>query len=221
MAKVIERDSLIGKRITKLDAPEKAAGMTRYIHDINLSGQLHGKILRSARVHALIKRIDTSKARALPGVHAVITGADVPNQVPIGVGKDHLPLKTDRVRSLRDEIAAVAADSEEIALAALKLIEVEYEDLQVIGDPNAALAPGAALIHPEPHGADCTPEHLKTAPAYRGRPDNVAMTFEYAQGDVVAGGGEGGLGFWKNLPPARKAPWEDRKVRATLSIRPR
>src|SRR3990172_9266895 len=190
MAKVIEQQSLIGKRIAKLDAPEKAAGMTRYIHDINLSGQLHGKILRSARVHALIKRIDTSKARALPGVHAVITGADVPHQVPIGVGKDHLPLKTDRVRSLRDEIAAVAADSEEIAVQALKLIEVEYEDLPVIGDAYAALAPGAALIHPEPHGADGAPEHLKTAPAYRGRPDNVAMTFEYAQGDVAAGEAE-------------------------------
>jgi xanthine dehydrogenase molybdenum-binding subunit len=190
MAKVIERDTLIGKRIAKLDAPEKAAGMTRYIHDINLSGQLYGKILRSARVHALIKRIDTSKAKALPGVHAVITGADVPHQVPIGVGKDHLSLKTDRVRSLRDEIAAVAADSEAIAEQALKLIEVEYEDLPVIGDPYAALAPGAALIHPEPHGADGAPEHLKTAPAYRGRTDNVAMTFEYAQGDVVAGEAE-------------------------------
>ena len=103
--------SLIGKRIPKMDAPMKASGKTRYIHDINLPGQLHAKILRSARVHALIKKIDTSKAKALPGVHAVITAADVPNQHPIGVAKDHLSLKTDRVRSLRDEISAVAADS--------------------------------------------------------------------------------------------------------------
>src|SRR3972149_6109631 len=158
MASFIEKGTLIGTRIKKLDAPEKAGGKTRSVHALDLPGQLHGKILRSARLHALIKRIDTSKARALPGVHAVITGADVPHQVPIGVGKDHLPLKTDRVRSLRDEIAAVAADSEEIAVQALKLIEVEYEDLPVIGDAYAALAPGAALIHPEPHGADGAPE---------------------------------------------------------------
>ena len=61
---LIERDSLIGKRITKMDAPEKASGKTRYVHDIDLPGQLYGKILRSARVHARIRRIDTSKAKA-------------------------------------------------------------------------------------------------------------------------------------------------------------
>ena len=79
-----------------MDAPEKASGKTRYIHDIDLPGQLYGKILRSARVHARIISIDTSAAKALAGVHAVITAADVPWQRPIGVGKDHLPLKTDR-----------------------------------------------------------------------------------------------------------------------------
>ena len=100
--KVIEKDTLIGKRITKLDAPEKASGKTRYVHDLNLPGQLHGMILRSERLHARITRIDTSKARALPGVHAVLTAADVPYQRPLGVGKDQLPLKSDIVRSLRD-----------------------------------------------------------------------------------------------------------------------
>ena len=101
--------SLIGQRIPKMDAPEKASGKTRYIHDIDVPGQLHAAILRSTRVHALIKRIDVTKARALPGVHAVLTAADIPDQRPIGVAKDHLPLKTDRVRSQRDEIAAGAA----------------------------------------------------------------------------------------------------------------
>ena len=113
--------SLIGKRIPKLDAPDKASGKTRYIHDLEVPGALHAKILRSTQVHAKILSIDTAAAKALPGVHAVITAADVPWQRPIGVAKDHLPLKTDRVRSLRDEIAAVAADTEEIAEQALKL----------------------------------------------------------------------------------------------------
>jgi xanthine dehydrogenase molybdenum-binding subunit len=190
--KTIAADTLIGKRIPKLDAPEKATGKTRYIHDIDLPGQLHAKILRSARVHAKIKSIDVSAARALPGVHCVITAADVPDQRPIGVAKDHLPLKSQRVRSLRDEIAAVAAESAEIAEAALKLIRVEYEDLPVVTDAREAIGPGAVLIHPEPHGADGSHEHLKQGMpiAFAGKPDNIAMRFDYSHGDVVRGEAE-------------------------------
>ncbi len=172
--KTVAKDSLIGKRIAKLDAPEKAAGKTRYVHDIDVPGQLHGKILHSARLHARIRRIDTTKARALPGVHAVITAADVPEQRPIGVKKDHMPLKGDRVRSYRDEIAAVAADSVEIAEQALKLIEVEYEDLPPLTDPRLAQAEGAPALHDE-------------------APDNVAMTFDYDNGDLAQGEAESDL----------------------------
>jgi len=190
--RVIEPDSLIGKRIPKMDAPDKASGRTRYIHDINLPGQLHGKILRTDRIHAIIKSIDTSAAKALPGVHVVLTGYDIPDQRPIGVAKDHFPLKVSRVRSERDEIAAVAAESEEIAEAALKLIKVEYEDLPVIGNPEESIKPDAVLIHPEPHGADGTHLHLKqgTSIAHRGKPDNIAMRFDYAHGDIVQGEAE-------------------------------
>lgn len=197
MPETIQKDSLIGKRITKLDAPEKAGGKTRYIHDIDLPGQLYGKILRSSRIHAKIRSIDTAAAKALPGVHAVITAADVPYQRPIGVAKDHFPLKTDRVRSLRDEIAAVAAESEAIAEAALKLIKVEYEDLPVLADPRDSLKPDAPLIHPEPHGASARHDHLKQAQgiAYLGKPDNIAMTFDYQQGDVAEGERESDVVF--------------------------
>jgi xanthine dehydrogenase molybdenum-binding subunit len=163
--------SLIGKRIPKLDAPDKASGKTRYIHDIEVSGALHAKILRSSEVHARIVSIDTSAAKRLPGVHAVITAADVPWQRPIGVAKDHLPLKTDRVRSLRDEVAAVAADTEEIAEEALKLIRVRYEPLPVLASTDDALASGAPQLH-------------------EGHANNVAMTFDYAQGDVAQGEAE-------------------------------
>jgi xanthine dehydrogenase molybdenum-binding subunit len=169
--RVIERETLIGKRIPKLDAPEKASGKTRYIHDIDVPGQLWGRILRSSRVHARIKRIDVSKARALPGVHVVITAADVPDQRPIGVNKDHPVLKGDKVRCIRDEIAAVAADSEVIAEEAVRLIEVEYEDLPVMVDPEASLAAGAPVIN-EKHA------------------DNVAMRFDYSHGDVAQGEAE-------------------------------
>ena len=183
MSAVDERaaGSLIGQRIVKLDAAEKASGKTRYVHDIDLPGQLHAAILRSTRVHALIRRVDTSRARALPGVHAVLTAADVPDQRPIGVAKDHLPLKRDRVRSVRDEIAAVAAETEAIARAALALIEVEYEDLPVVADAEDALAPGAPLVHPPLAGAPAG------APVgIAGKADNVAMRFDYTHGDVAA-----------------------------------
>ncbi|HSN32721.1 MAG TPA: xanthine dehydrogenase family protein molybdopterin-binding subunit [Ideonella sp.] len=168
-----------------MDAPDKAAGRTRYIHDIDLPGQLHAAILRSRRVHARIVRIDASRARALPGVHAVLTAADVPDQRPIGVARDHLPLKTDRVRSVRDEVAAVAAESEAIARAALALIEVEYQDLPVLADAEAALAPGAPTIHPRIEGAAA-----KSPVGLAGRDDNVAMRFDYSHGDVAAGEAE-------------------------------
>jgi xanthine dehydrogenase molybdenum-binding subunit len=177
----IAPDSLIGKRIPKLDAPQKASGRTRYIHDIDLPGQLHARILRSDRVHARIVRIDTSAAKALPGVHVVLTAADVPDQRPIGVARDHLPLKGERVRSVRDEIAAVAADSVEIAEAALKLIRVEYEDLPVLADAHEAIRPGAVLIHPDRAAADG---------AGGPRQDNVAMRFDYTHGDVAQGEAE-------------------------------
>jgi CO/xanthine dehydrogenase Mo-binding subunit len=116
-------------------------------------GQLHAAILRSTQVHARIRGIDTAAARALPGVHAVITAADVPWQRPIGVSKDHLPLKSDRVRSLRDEVAAVAADTEAIAREALGLIKVDYEPLPLVterrrgaaGWSTAAARRGSAL----------------------------------------------------------------------------
>ncbi len=174
--------SLIGQRIPKMDAPEKASGKTRYVHDIELPGQLHAAILRSSRVHARIVRIDTTAARALPGVHAVLTAADVPEQRPIGVAKDHLPLKRTLVRSLRDEIAAVAADSEAIARAALRLIEVEYEDLAVIADAEDALAPGAPLVHPPILGAPAG-----ASVGLAGKADNIAMRFDYDHGDLKLG----------------------------------
>ncbi len=177
--------TLIGQRVPKMDAPEKAAGKTRYVHDLDVPGQLHAAILRSARAHARLVRIDTARARALPGVHAVITAADVPDQRPIGVAKDHLPLKRDRVRSLRDEIAAVAADTDAIARQAVALIEVEYEDLPLVTDAQAALSPGAPLVHPPVEGAPAgAPVGLA------GRGDNVAMRFDYAHGDVAEGEAE-------------------------------
>ncbi|MHC4413664.1 MAG: xanthine dehydrogenase family protein molybdopterin-binding subunit [Planctomycetota bacterium] len=167
MMTTIDKETLIGKRVPKLDAPKKVTGEAKYLHDIELPNMLVGKILRSERVHARIVGIDTRAARALPGVKVVLTAADTPG-VGLGHGKDNPPLKGDKVRCIRDEIAAVAAESDEIADAALRLITVEYEDLPAVFSPAAALQKGAPVIHD-------------------GHPDNVPFRWDYRQGDLARG----------------------------------
>jgi xanthine dehydrogenase molybdenum-binding subunit len=145
--------SVIGKATPKRDGAEKVTGRTQFLHDLTLPRMTHGAILRTRFPHACIRRIDTARARALPGVVTVIT-ADMVEQHPFGFAKDHLALKGGKagggkVRCIRDEIAAVAAETEEIAYRALELIEVEYDELPTVLDPEAALRPGAPLVHEE------------------------------------------------------------------------
>src|SRR3990172_5415522 len=106
--------AVIGQRLPKLDAPDKATGRTVYGHDVRLPGMLHGRILYSRYPHARILSVDVSRALKLPGVKAVITAADNP-PTKFGYGKDNTPLKGEVVRSLRDEVAAVAATDPEVA----------------------------------------------------------------------------------------------------------
>jgi CO/xanthine dehydrogenase Mo-binding subunit len=138
----MEQYAQIGKRIPKLDAVDKATGKSRYIQDIHAPGMLYGKILYSKYAHAKIISIDTSKAEKLYGVRAVLTGKDVPPKMKMGFYKDNPPIKSGKVRSFRDEVAAVAAVSPEIAAEALKLIAVKYEALPGVFDPETAMQPG-------------------------------------------------------------------------------
>jgi len=138
----------IGKRVPKLDAIDKVTGRAVYGHDMKLPRMLYGKILRSERAHARILNIDTSRARKLPGVKAVTTGYDIPD-IRVGFARDNPVLKTGKVRSFRDEIAAVAVVDEDTAQEALDLIRVEYEDLPAVFDPEEAMKPGAPLVHEE------------------------------------------------------------------------
>jgi len=144
--------SVVGKPIPKLDAAQKAMGRAEYIQDIKLPGMLYGKILYSKFANANIIKIDTSKAKALAGVHAVLTGEDVPKKMKMGFIKDNPPIKKGKVNSFRDEVAAVAAISLDIAKKALDLIEIEYEELEGIFDPEKAMEKDSPLVH----------EHLKS-----------------------------------------------------------
>jgi CO/xanthine dehydrogenase Mo-binding subunit len=140
--------AVIGKGTPKRDGPEKVTGRTQYLHDLVLPRMLHGRILRAQYPHARLVRIDASRARALPGVVAVITGEDV-EQHPFGFLKDQLALKRDKVRCIRDEVVAVAAETPSLAEEALALVDVEYETLPAVFDPRQALEPGAPLVHEE------------------------------------------------------------------------
>lgn len=138
--------NIIGKPTPKLDAGDRVSGKSVYGQDIELPKMLHGGILRAKYPSAKIKSIDVSKAKSLDGVVCVITADDVDTE-NLSYRKDHPVLKKDEVNCIRDEIAAVAADTKEIAENALKLIKVEYEERKGIFDPEEALKEDAPKIN--------------------------------------------------------------------------
>ncbi|OOG65717.1 dehydrogenase [Sinorhizobium sp. A49] len=145
---------IVGKSVKRDDVLEKVTGEAQYTGDIKRPGMLYGKIKRASIAHARIKAIDVSKALAYPGVKAVLTHQNVPRVLHYGsphprsasCTKDQYILD-DKVRFWGEGVAAVAAISEEIADEALDLIEVEYEALPAVFEPEDAVQPGAPLIH--------------------------------------------------------------------------
>ncbi|MDN5362489.1 MAG: hypothetical protein PWP70_1536 [Moorella sp. (in: firmicutes)] len=145
----------VGKPTPLKDAAAKATGRLTYVGDMELPHMLHGKILFSPVPHARIKSIDTSAAEALPGVRAVATYLNSPRVAynsALRYSGHNIPrneyIFDEKVRFIGDRVAAVAADDEETAARALKLIKVEYEELPAVFDPEEALKPGAPEIHP-------------------------------------------------------------------------
>ncbi len=140
----------VGRPVPRPDAVEKVTGRALYADDLQFPDMLYGATLRSPYPYARIKRIDTSKAKALPGVHAVLTHEDVPGRKVHGViYKDWPVLCWDVVRYVGDAVAIVAAETPELAQQALDLIEVEYEPLEPITTPLQGLQPDAPVLHPE------------------------------------------------------------------------
>jgi len=140
--------NVVGKPFRKVDARAKCTGQTKFADDIFLPRMLYCKILRSHLPHALIKNIDFSKARSLPGVAGIITGKDLP--IPYGilpVSQDEHALCIDKVRFIGDPVAAVAAIDEDVAFDAMNLIEVEYEPLQTI----SSIEEGVMIDEPRIH----------------------------------------------------------------------
>ncbi len=148
--------NLVGKPEIKVDAVKLVQGKAVFTDDFRLEGMLYGALLTSPHAHARIKRIDASQARALTGVHAVLTYQDIPRVKHASGGQSYpqpLPYDQacldDKVRHEGDRVAVVAAETPELAEAALKLIEVEYEVLPTVVDPREAMKAGAPIIHDE------------------------------------------------------------------------
>jgi CO/xanthine dehydrogenase Mo-binding subunit len=158
----------------------KVSGKAVYAVDVTLPGMAWGKLLRSPISYGKIKRIDTSKATALPGVRAIITGEDCAG-LRIGRRLYDMPILADGVvRFTGEKVAAVAADDELIAEEAVNLIEVEYEEMEPVLDPVEAMKPGAPLLHPDVMTYKGLPRPLQA-------PSNDFIYITWKKGDIEAG----------------------------------
>ena len=175
--------TVLGTDLIRSDGHDKVTGTGRYTADLTITGMLHAKFRYADHTHARITRIDTTRARALPGVFAVITHDDVPDVRYGAFVQDRTLFAKDVVRFEGEIVAAVAALTPEIAEQAAALIEVDYEPLPAVADIEAALADGAPLVHAdwESYGA----------PTSWSRDRNDASRSTIAKGDVEAGLADG------------------------------
>jgi carbon-monoxide dehydrogenase large subunit len=168
----------VGSRTPRIDAAAKVAGRAVYGVDVALPGMLHGAVVRSPHPHAGIRSIDTGRAAATAGVHAVVTGRDFPHLFGSAV-RDQPFLAVDRVRYVGEPVVAIAAETEVAAQEACSLVRVEYEPMAAVLDVDAALRPGAPLVHPDLHGYRRGGHEIVPH-------TNINTSYRYARGDVDA-----------------------------------
>src|SRR3990170_2595722 len=171
---------VVGNPTPRIEGELKVSGKAVYAADVTLPGMLWGKLVRSPIASGKIKRIDVSKALALRGVHAVVTGEDCTG-LKIGRRLYDMPILADgEVRFIGEKVAAVAADTELIAEEAVSLIDVEYEETEPILDPVETMKPGARLIHPDVVNYKGLPKPLK-------EPSNDFIYITWGRGDIESG----------------------------------
>ncbi len=200
----VKRFKWVGTRPIRPDGVPKVTGRAMYGADLKLPGMLYGKVLRSPHAHALIKKIDTTKAAALPGVKAVATAADLPDQRNEFIGPERVAvnfwhvtrniLAREKVLYEGHAVAAVAATSASIAEEAAALIEVEYEVLPHVIDVDEAMKPDAPLLFP-----DMIPRGM-TEP--NPKPSNISKRLEFVMGDIEKGFAEADVVMEKEFTTA-------------------
>ena len=171
---------IVGNPTPRVDGEQKVTGKAVYAVDVTLPGMLWGKILRSPISYGRIKKIDISRALQLSGVKTVITGEDVKG-LKIGRKLYDMPILADGVvRFIGEKVAAVSAETEDIAEEALGLIDVEYEDLEPVVDPVEAMKPSAPILHPEVQTYKGLPDELEA-------PTNTFIHKEWKKGNIEVG----------------------------------
>ena len=173
---------VVGTSVPRGEGSEKVSGQSVYAADVKLAGLLWAKILRSPHPHARIRGIDTAKAQQVPGVRAIITGADVKGYLVGKQIRDMPVLCWDKVRFIGDRVAAVAAETVDAAEAALQLIEVDYEELPAVFDPLDAMAAGAPTLHDDVTAYDGAPEKILAKDLHNG-----LTRLAWQKGDVEKG----------------------------------
>ncbi|MBN1991176.1 MAG: molybdopterin-dependent oxidoreductase [Anaerolineae bacterium] len=170
----------VGQSVSRVDAFDKVTGAAQFTDDLQFGpGLLYGRVVRSPHPHALIKKVDAGKALVLPGVKAVVTGADTPGFIGLYLKDRHI-FCADRVRYVGDPVAGVIAVSEEIAEEATRLVEVEYQELPAVFDPLEAIKPNAPLLHPDLGSYEVVPFIFPQAGS------NVSNVFRVRKGDPKA-----------------------------------
>ncbi len=185
----------IGKPVPRIEGADKVSGKTQFTADLPGSGVLWGRVLRSPVPHARIVKIDTSKAKKIPGVHAVLSGEDLP---PVFVGirmKDMPVLARERVRFVGEPVVAAAAESCEIADEALNLVDVEYSELPAVYGPVDALGPNAPRLHEDR-------SKYKNAPSLPEENPNLQSFMEWKNGDLEEGFKKAERILNTHLPPS-------------------
>jgi CO/xanthine dehydrogenase Mo-binding subunit len=204
--------SALGQNVSMLDAQERVSGQINYTLNLELPGMLVGKILRSPLPHARLAAVDSARAERLPGVGAVLTRADFGAGQNYGgkygrVFRDQGVVALDKVRFVGDPVAAVAAVNEEVAEEALSLIAVEYEELPAVFDEEAALRPGAPMVHdPRPEQQPMFSRLIQDLPGGT----NLCSHFKLRRGDVELGFRQADLVFEDvfRSPAAQHVPLE-------------
>ena len=197
----------VGRDVPRVDGADKVTGRAKYTGDVVLPRMLEGRILRSPLPHARIRAIDTSRAEALGGVRAVVTASDLWGVDPFYNGRPVVAM--DRVRYVGEPVAAVAAEDEHTAEAALALIDVDYEELPSALGMDAALAPGAPLIHDDAPGNVCAHERVEQGDIAQGFADSdrifearytFPMVYHYSMEPhaAVARYGADGIDLWSS-----------------------
>ena len=184
--------SVVGKRLPRVDGADKTIGKTMFAADMTMPGMVHAKLVRSSHAHAMITKLDTTEAKAFPGVYRVLTADDLPIKERDSATRSRNPLAWKEVVFSGQPVAAVLAEDEDVAQTAAGLVKIEYEVLPHILDPEEAVLPGARPIRGGSLEADRSEEKAHMSADVGDAEEevlespNIGMKIHFDKGDVDA-----------------------------------